>query len=104
MQVNSISIDSAYSIVLPKYEVGGLLVVLLHHSAMPFPLFGELVGACAISSLVGVVGLEGLSVSHTKSGNAHRLCPYMMIACRPLALLKPSDGHTRPRRFGFDCG
>ena len=57
MQVDRVAIYSAHGIVLPKDEIGGLLVVLLHHCAMALAFFRELVGAGAIATLVSFVCL-----------------------------------------------
>jgi hypothetical protein len=55
MKINSITIHSPNSIVLPKYIVGGLLVVLIHLRRMLFPFLGQLMCEPAIPILVGLV-------------------------------------------------
>ena len=57
VQVNGVAVDSADGIVLAEDEVGGLLVVLIHHGAVSFAFFGELVRGTAVSAFVGIVGL-----------------------------------------------
>ena len=62
VQVNGVPVNSAYGIVLPEDVIRSLFVVLIRQCAMSFTLFRELVGACAISSLVRVMGLWIASV------------------------------------------
>ena len=55
MQINRVPIYPAHRIVLPEDVVARLLVVLVHHRAVPFPLFGELVRRAAVATLVGLL-------------------------------------------------
>ena len=64
MQINRIPIHPPHRIILPENIIRRLLIILVHHGAVPLAFLGELVRGAAIAALVGLVGLDlGKSVS-----------------------------------------
>lgn len=57
MQINRVAIHAPDGIVFPEDIIGGLLIILIHHGAVSFTLFRELVRRRAIAAIVGLVGL-----------------------------------------------
>lgn len=57
MQIDCIVWNSSIGIVFPEYEVGRLLVVLIHLCAMGFAFLRQVVGGSPISTLVGLTRL-----------------------------------------------
>ena len=60
VQIDSIAVHSADGIVLSEDVVGSLFIVLVHHCAMPFALFRQLMRCSAITPLIGLMRLEEL--------------------------------------------
>ena len=58
MQINRIPIHPPHRIVLPENIIRRLLIILVHHGAMPLAFLRELVRGAAIAALVGLVGLD----------------------------------------------
>jgi len=59
VQIDRVPVHPALRVVLPEYVVRRLLVVLVHHRAVPFAFVGELVRGGAVAAGVGLVGLRG---------------------------------------------
>ncbi len=57
VEINRIPVHSAYCVILSEDEVGGLLVVLVHHLAMSLALLRKLMGGRSISPLIGLARL-----------------------------------------------
>lgn len=63
MQIDRVAIDSPDGIVFTENVIRGLLIVRVHHCAVAFAFFGELVRGRAVAALVGLLGLlEGWRV------------------------------------------
>lgn len=60
MQINGVGGNSAIRVVLAEDEVGGLLVVSVHHLSMVLALLRKLMCCRAIASRVCLVGLRNL--------------------------------------------
>ena len=57
MQINRIPIHPPHRIILPENIIRRLLIILVHHGAMPLAFLRELVRGAAIAAVVGLVGL-----------------------------------------------
>ena len=57
MQINRIPIHSPHRVVLPENIVRRLVIILVHHRAVPLAFFRQLVRGAAIAAFVGLVGL-----------------------------------------------
>ena len=57
VQIDGVAFDPPGGIILAEDEVRGLLIVLVHHCAMSFALFGEPVSGGSVPSFIGVAGL-----------------------------------------------
>lgn len=57
VQINRVVRDAAWRIVFTENELGGLLVVLLHLSAVRFAFLGKLFCACTVAVFVCLFGL-----------------------------------------------
>ena len=58
VQIDCIRVDAAFGVVLAEDEFRGLLVVPGHIRAMCFAFFGELMGARAVPTVIGLLGLK----------------------------------------------
>lgn len=105
VQINGVTIDTAYSVVLPEDVIGCLFIILVHHRTMSFPLLGKLVCGRTIATFVSIVSLPGISAASMQHlASRDQLYQGKQTAYRALAERGSVVDHIRLRRHGFGCG
>jgi hypothetical protein len=97
MQIDGVAVDPAHRIIFAKDIVRGLLVVGIGGLTVSLPFFGEFMGGCAITTLIGVARL---TIRYYQWGLGEGVCPrtrsnrddFFACSCR-----------ARPRRRSYSA-
>ena len=100
MEVNRVARDSAFGVVLSEYEIGGLLVVLIHHLSVTLALFRQRMGCRAVTALIRLTRLLLLIGIMTDFGPHAENTPWrqMTAVFHVLHAQGPGVDHTQSRR------
>ena len=99
MEINRIVWNSSVGVVLAEDEVGSLLVILVHLSAMGFAFFRQVVCGSSISPLVGLTRLYPRSALGCKSAAQHNILGQSKIPASQLLVAQgPADDRILAQR------